>query len=107
MAKLDHSPDLARDVAAVQSIPVIHTILDLVRRATGMGFAAVARVTEGRWVACSVDDRINFGLTPGDELEVTSTICNEIRGHHLPVVIDHVTEDDAFRSHHTPLQYGF
>jgi hypothetical protein len=38
-----------------------------------MGFAAVARVTEDRWVACSVLDEIDFGLKPGDELRVETT----------------------------------
>ena len=46
---------------------------------TGRGFAAVARVTEGRWVACSVLDRIAFGLKLGEELIFGTTICNEIR----------------------------
>ena len=46
---------------------------------TGRGFAAVARVTEGRWVACSVLDRIAFGLKLGEELILGTTICNEIR----------------------------
>jgi hypothetical protein len=35
-----------------------------------MGFAAVARVTEDRWVACAVKDDIAFGLKPGGELDL-------------------------------------
>ena len=48
-------------------------ILDVVCRLTGMGFAAVARVTEDRWIACAVRDEIAFGLTPGSELPPTVT----------------------------------
>ena len=48
-------------------------------RSTGMGFAAVARVTDDRWIACEVLDAIGFGLTPGGELAVKTTICDEIR----------------------------
>jgi hypothetical protein len=44
-----------------------------------MGFAAVARVTEDRWVACAVRDDIQFSLQPGSELKVATTICSEIR----------------------------
>ncbi len=58
-----------------------------------MGFAAVARVTEGRWIACGVRDLIDFGLAPGGELKLESTICNEIRQSHEAVVIDHVSEE--------------
>ncbi len=72
-----------------------------------MGFAAVARVTEDRWIACSVKDDIAFGLKPGGELKVETTICHEIRESGRAVVIDHVAEDEAFCGHTTPAMYGF
>lgn len=95
------------DIAAVARINVVPRILDVVCRTTGMGFAAVARVTEDRWVACAVRDEIDFGLTPGGELKVKTTICDQIRASGEAVVIDHVAEDAAFRGHHTPAMYGF
>ena len=67
------------DLAAVARIDAVPTILEVVCRTTGMGFAAVARVTEERWIACAVRDEISFGLKPGGELKVETTICNEIR----------------------------
>jgi len=82
-------------------------ILEVVCRTTGMGFAAVARVTEDRWVACAVRDEIAFGLFAGSELEVGTTICDEIRQSGQAVVIDHVKEDTDFCGHPTPAQYGF
>lgn len=97
----------SRDVAAIGRISAVPTILDLVCRITGMGFAAVARVTEDRWIACAVNDRIGFGLEPGGELEIRTTICDEIRDSGEAVIIDHVAGDDAFRDHHTPRTYGF
>src|SRR5688572_16335377 len=97
----------AADVQAIQHIDVVPTILDVVCRMTGMGFAAVARVTEERWVACAVRDEIAFGLQPGGELEVATTICDEIRDSGRHVVIDHVAEDEVFCRHPTPRQYGF
>jgi signal transduction histidine kinase len=72
-----------------------------------MGFAAVARVTEDRWIACSVQDEIGFGLEVGGELEIGTTICNEIRSSHQAVVIDHVDENEFFAGHPTPKMYGF
>ena len=53
--------DLQADIAAIRNIPAVPTILEVVCRTTGMGFAAVARVTEERWIACSVRDEIAFG----------------------------------------------
>ncbi len=99
--------DLQRDIAAIARIDVVPTVLDVVCRVTGMGFAAVARVTENRWIACAVRDDIAFGLQPGGELKVETTICNEIRGTGLPVAIDHVSSDQDFCGHPTPRMYGF
>jgi signal transduction histidine kinase len=46
-------------------------------------------------------------LAPGGELQIKTTICDEIRQSGKLVAIDHVAEDPAFRDHHTPLKYGF
>jgi signal transduction histidine kinase len=95
------------DVAAIGRIPIVGKILEVVCRTTGMGFAAIARVTEDKWVACSVLDEIDFGLKPGGELKIETTICHEIRQNGQAVVIDHVAEDLEFCDHHTPAMYGF
>jgi signal transduction histidine kinase len=99
--------DIAASVAAVGAVDVVPKILEVICRTTGMGFAAVARVTDKRWVACAVRDEIAFGLVPGGELELRTTICNEIRCSGQAVVIDHVAVDAAFRDHATPKLYGF
>jgi signal transduction histidine kinase len=96
-----------RDIAAIERIDAVPTILDIICSTTGMGFAAVARVTEDRWIACSVRDDIAFGLKPGSQLKIETTICNEIRDNREAVVIDHVAEHPLYRGHHTPAIYGF
>lgn len=99
--------ELQADVATAGRIDAIATMLTVVCKMTKMGFAAVARVTEDRWIACQVRDDIDFGLKPGGELQVETTICNEIRQHGRPVVIDHVAEDQVFCGHPVPAKYGF
>ncbi len=99
--------DLSADIAAVQGIAAVPRILEVVCRSTGMGFAAVARVTEQRWICCAVRDEIEFGLGPGGELEVETTICHEIRQSREAVVIDNVADDIAYSGHPTPAKYGF
>ncbi|MBC8024976.1 MAG: GAF domain-containing sensor histidine kinase [Steroidobacteraceae bacterium] len=81
-------------------------ILDLVCRITGLGFAAIARVTETRWIACSVKDEISFGLKPGDELDVATTICNEIREHRTSIAFSDAANDPHWSKHPTPAKYG-
>ncbi len=95
------------DIEAVARIDAVPTILDVICRATGMGFAAVARVTQDRWIVCQVLDNIGFGLPPGGELQVESTICDAIRQSRAPVIIDHVDEDAEYRDHPTPRLYQF
>lgn len=99
--------DIETYVAQVREIDSVPTILDVVCRTTGMGFAAVARVTDTKWVACEVLDNIHFGLAPGGELPLESTICHEIRAVRQEVVIDHVADDPIYAQHHTPKMYGF
>jgi len=99
--------NFARDIAKVSGISAVPTILDVVSKTTGMGFAAIARVTEDRWITCASRDELAFGLKPGDELKVETTICHEIRQSREPVIIDEVSKDAIYCGHHTPAQYGF
>lgn len=98
---------LADDVAAVGRIDAVAKILEVVCRTTGMGFSAVTRVTADRWVACAVRDEIAFGLEPGGELDVRTTICDEVRESRQTIVIDNVAEDETYCTHQTPKMYGF
>ena len=99
-------PQFTSDIEAIRSIDAVPVILSMVKHITGMRFAAVARVTENNWVACAVDDSIDFGLKPGDELVLESTICHEIRQHKQPVIFGHASLHPLFSVHHTPKTYG-
>jgi signal transduction histidine kinase len=100
-------PSVAKDVATIGRISAVPAILQVISESTGMGFTAVARVTENSWTACAVLDKLNFGLGVGGELEVTTTLCHEIESSHDPVIIDHVSLDAQYRDHHTPRIYNF
>jgi PAS domain S-box-containing protein len=99
--------NIQADIDRISRIPIVENLLEVVCRSTGMGFAAIARVTDTQWVACSVRDEIDFGLLPGGQLTLETTICNEIRLTGVEVVIEEVSADDHFKSHHTPAMYGF
>lgn len=98
--------NFSSDLQAIGSIDAVPVILSMVKHITGMRFAAVARVTESKWIACAVDDSIDFGLLPGGELVLESTICHEIRQHHQPVIFGHASQHPLFSTHHTPKTYG-
>lgn len=99
--------DFQGDLDDIAAIEVVPQILDILHKMTGLGFSAVARVTPERWIACAVNDQVGFGLQPGGELKVESTICHEIRQTRDLVVIDDVSANPSWATHHTPLQYGF
>jgi GAF domain-containing protein len=85
----------------------LQALLVEVCRITGMGFAAVARVTDKRWIACQVLDRIEFGMKPGDELDIMTTICNDIRQCGEAIVVDDIDGNPQWRTHVAPALYGF
>ncbi|WP_077001193.1 GAF domain-containing sensor histidine kinase [Variovorax sp. KK3] len=100
-------PDvIARDVETVQRISAVPALLRVICDNTGMGFAAVARVDDTSWTACAVLDRINFGLQPGGQLDVQTTLCIESRAARQPVVFDHASEHPVYCKHHTPRLYN-
>jgi signal transduction histidine kinase len=74
---------------------------------TGLRFVCVAHVTPTSWTTCAVLDQLGFGLQPGDPLDVTTTLCDSVRKADAVIVIDHVSQDDLFRTHPCPQQYGF
>lgn len=103
---VSHDPRMA-DVAALLQLPALPALLELASRLTGMRFVAVARVTTERWTACAVHDLLGFGLQPGQDLVLETTICDEIRQHHRTVQFDHASADPVFSTHPTPAMYGF
>jgi signal transduction histidine kinase len=101
----DRPEDIERDVKAVGRIDSVPPLLKVICETTGMGFAAVARVTDGTWTACAVHDLLNFGLVPGGQLDLHTTLCKEVRETHQPIVIDHASADARYCNHHTPRTY--
>ena len=101
----DTPEDIARDVAAVSKLEAVPTLLEVLCETTGMRFAAVARVTESTWTACVVKDDIKFGLRPGGQLDLESTLCIESKRAGAPIFIEQASKDPRYCNHHTPLLY--
>ncbi|HEX8431160.1 MAG TPA: ATP-binding protein [Longimicrobium sp.] len=95
------------DIAAIQRIGAVPTILRVISEITGLRLALVARVTPESWTACAVLDRMDFGLSVGAELAVATTLCSEVRDTLEPIIIEHASQDLHFRAHPTPKLYGF
>jgi len=93
-----------REIEAIGAVP---KILETIASLTGLGFVAIAHVAEDSWTTCAVWDKLNFGLKVGDGLDVTTTLCDEVRSNRQSIVIDHVEVSEQYRHHHTPRIYGF
>ncbi|SHN43735.1 hypothetical protein SAMN05192549_11846 [Duganella sacchari] len=98
---------LEKDIAAVEKIAAVPTILEAVSEITGLGFVCVARVTANSWHTCAVLDKLGFGLKVGDALDVTTTLCEEVRDTNAAIIIDSVRDSAQYCDHKTPRIYGF
>ena len=63
-------------------------------------------MTDDEWIACAVQDNIDFALKAGDLLDVKTTLCYEARMARCPVVFDNASEHSVYRNHPTPKIYG-
>jgi len=95
----DSQESIDRDIAAVDQISVVPSMLRIICESTGLGFAVVARVTDGNWTACAVQDNIRFGVVRGGQLEVRTTLCSEVRTSRCPIVFDHASSDEIYKDH--------
>lgn len=101
-------PDsLSSHVREIQAIAAVPRMLETVAALTGLRFVCIAHVTHTSWTTCAVHDQLGFGLVPGAALDVTTTLCKEVRDSRKAVVIDCVRDSDCYRDHHTPRIYGF
>lgn len=98
---------LANDLAAIARISAVPTILRTIRETTGLRVTLISRVLPDRWIACAIHDEIAFGLKVGGELDISTTLCREVRDALQPLVIDHASLDAAYCDHPSPKMYGF
>lgn len=101
-----HADVRTLEIEAVARIPRLQALLAEVCTITGMRFAAVARVTEKRWTTCAVNDLLDFGLRPGQDLILETTICRELRPGQT-TAFGQASQHPVYAKHHTPKIYGF
>lgn len=86
------------DIASISQMESIPLILSMVKVVTGLRFAAVARVTKSRWIACAVDDYIGLELVVGSERVSEQTLCDQVRKIRRPLTygkgFDELTQSD-------------
>ena len=63
----DTSEDIQRDIDAINSISAVRFLLKIVCSNTGMGFAAIARVSDGTWTACRPMEIESSHLSKNDQ----------------------------------------
>lgn len=98
--------DFQTDIEMLSGSALVGTILETVMLATDMRFAAVARVTADRWVACRTVDEISFGLLEGDEIAIQSTFCQTVRDTSRKVIFGDVHTDPVYRDHPIAAKFG-
>jgi len=94
------------DLTAIARIEAVPTILEAVSELTGLRFVCIARVTTTALTICALLDKLNFGFKVGDSLDVTTTLCDQVRAKQTAIIIDSVS-DSEYRDHPAPRTYGF
>lgn len=101
------STTTSTDISAIRTIDAIPHIMEMLADITGLRFICVARVTQQEWTMCSVLDRVEFNLKPGDQLDIQTTFCNSVRMSQKPIVIEHASNDEEYQKSPIPGLYGF
>ena len=105
--KSSDGPDVAREMAArLGDVTAVTGILDIICRSTGIGYAAVSTIRNDRWIACVVRDDAGFGLSPGTELPIETTLCGVAAQFGDPILIDDVATDPVYAEHPIPRAFG-
>ena len=94
------------DVDVISRLASVPKMLRLICKNTGLGFAAVAKITDSDWIACAVQDNIALGVAPGFSLALESTLCYESAKTLEPVVVDQFSTDARYADNPIPNQYG-
>jgi signal transduction histidine kinase len=102
---MDSSENSARAVAAIVRIDAVPTLLKVLCEITGMQVAVVARVTDSAWTVCAVKDEARFGLRPGMEFLVDTTLCFGSQASRQPIVIEHATADLCYYDREAAKRY--
>ncbi|MHA6280255.1 sensor histidine kinase [Salinimicrobium sp. CAU 1759] len=98
--------DLSGDLTAINQISIVPQLLEVICRTTKLRFAAIARVTDERWLACATLDNIPLGLKAGDELDIKDTFCDQVHKTGKPVIFNNVHTDTTYSDHHIPPLFG-
>ena len=99
--------NVLQHVSEIQAIGAVPRVLETVAALTGVRFACIAHVTATSWTACAVHDLIDFGLKPGDQLDIGVTVCQEVHATHQPVIIDDVDHCPPHYREYIPLLNGY
>lgn len=94
-------------VSEIQAIESVPRVLETVAALTGLRFVCIAHVTSSSWTACAVHDRLGIGMRPGTRLDVSTTLCDEVRASRQPVVIDCVRDSERYCDHPAARAVGF
>lgn len=91
--------DSLRELEAVARIPALPKILSVMTRTTGLRLAALARVTDERWLACAVEDHLGSSIIRGTEVTAKGTLCYETLQCGRSIAINDISNHPDYHDH--------
>jgi hypothetical protein len=98
---------LRDDIAGIAASEATTELMTALCDVTGLGFTVIAEVSENGWTACAVLDRIQLGVVQGQRLDLSITLCNEVRKSGHAILIDQASTDPHYCTHPIPKMHGF
>jgi signal transduction histidine kinase len=88
--------DISKAVAAIGRIDGVSTLLAVLCETTGMGFAAVMRLTEKTWTVCAVQDDLQLGIKSGAPFALRANLAFESQSSRAPIIVEHASTDPRY-----------
>jgi signal transduction histidine kinase len=99
--------DGLREVEIAGRIASLPKVLDVACKTGGMGFTALSRIVDQRWIACGIRDELQTGVDVGQSIALEHTLCRYVQQDLVPLAISDTTSDTRFHDHPAVRSYGF
>lgn len=95
------------DAQVAEQVEGVPRMLRAIHELTGMRFTALSRVDQTHWSALAFYDQLDFGMAPGQKLELEVTICGDALKSREVIVFGAAADHPVYACSPLPALYGF
>lgn len=95
------------DAQVAEQVEGVPQMLRAIHDLTGMRFTALSQVDQTHWNALAFYDQLDFGMAPGQKLELEVTICGDALKSREVIVFGAAADHPVYACSPLPALYGF